>query len=337
MPSRHVRHSGLPTWVALQLSGTPEDWNVHELARPGRPAGATRRRHDRRRPRRRRARGRRGAGRVGAVLAAALARAGHDPVAVATVSQASRRRAEALVPEAAVLPPDEVAARADLLLLAIPDDVLAALVTGLAAAGAVRPGTLVAHTSGAHGFRVLDPLTATGALPMALHPVMTFTGTEVDLQRLAGACFGVTSPEPLRLGAEALVIEMGAEPVWIDEDDRAAYHAALAFGANNLVTLVAQAADLLTEVGVEHLMRMLGPLLGAALDNSLRRGDAALTGPVARGDAGTVRAHLSSLPAPQVRAAYVAMSRLTADRALAAGLLAAEDAESLLDVLAAEG
>ena len=84
-------------------------------------------------------------------------------------------------------------------------------------------------------------------------------------------------------------------------------------------------------------MRMLGPLLGAALDNALRRGDAALTGPVARGDAGTVRAHLASLPAPQVKAAYVAMSRLTADRALAAGLLAAENAESLLDVLAAEG
>src|SRR3954471_12127671 len=213
---------------------------------PGLPAGAV------------------GPGRVAATWAAALDRAGHQAVAVAAVSQASRRRAEALVPEAAVLPPDEVAARADLLLLAVPDDVLAALVTGLAAAGAVRPGTLVAHTSGAHGYRVLDPLTSTGALPMALHPVMTFTGTEVDLQRLAGACFGVTSPEQLRLGAEALVIEMGAEPVWIDEDDRAAYHAALAFGANNLVTLVSQSADLLTDVGVEHPMRMLGPLLGAA-------------------------------------------------------------------------
>ena len=278
-----------------------------------------------------------GAGRVGAVLAAALDRAGHSAVAVAAVSQASRRRAEALVPEAAVLPPDEVAGRADLLLLAVPDDVLPALVSGLAAAGAVRPGTLVAHTSGAHGYRVLDPLTSAGALPMALHPVMTFTGTEVDLQRLTGACFGVTSPEQLRLGAEALVIEMGAEPVWVEESDRAKYHAALAFGANNLVTLVAQSADLLREVGVEQPMRLLGPLLGAALDNALRRGDAALTGPVARGDAGTVRAHLSALPAPQVRTAYVAMSRLTADRALAAGLLAAEDAESLLDVLAAEG
>ena len=275
-----------------------------------------------------------GAGRVGAVLTAALARAGHHPKAVAAVSQASRRRAEALVPEAAVLPPDEVGAVADLLLLCVPDDVLAELVSGLAAAHAVRPGTLVAHTSGAHGFRVLDPLLATGALPLALHPVMTFTGTEVDLQRLAGACFGVTAPTELRLAAEALVIEMGAEPVWIDEDLRPLYHAALAMGANHIVTLVNQAAELLRASGVEHPSRMLGPLLGAALDNALRFGDAAMTGPVARGDSGTVRAHLDVLDDPPTRTAYVALSRLAAVRALAAAILPADRAEALLDVLA---
>lgn len=277
-----------------------------------------------------------GAGRVGAVLTAALARAGHRPSAVAAVSRASRRRAEALVPDARVLPPDDVAAGCDLLLLAVPDDVLPDLVGGLAAAATLRPGTLVAHTSGAHGVAVLDPLVRVGALPMALHPVMTFTGTDVDLQRLAGACFGVTAPAQLRLAAEALVIEMGAEPVWVAEEARPLYHAALATGANHLVTLVAQSADLLAQSGVDNPGRMLGPLLGAALDNALRRGDGALTGPVARGDAGTVRAHLGALTAPEVRAAYVAMSRLTAVRALASGQLSPERAEALLDVLSAD-
>jgi predicted short-subunit dehydrogenase-like oxidoreductase (DUF2520 family) len=278
-----------------------------------------------------------GAGRVGAVLAAALGRAGHHPVAVAAVSRESRRRAEALVPDADVLPPDQVAAQADLLLLCVPDDVLAELVTGLAAADVVKPGTLVAHSSGAHGYRVLDPLLAAGALPLALHPVMTFTGTDVDLQRLTGACFGVTAPAELRFAAEALVIEMGAEPVWIEEPLRPLYHAALATGANHLVTLVNQAADLLRDAGVEQPARMLGPLLGAALDNSLRHGDAAMTGPVARGDAGTVRAHLDVLADPSVRAAYIAMSRLGAVRALNAGVLPADRAEALLDVLAEGG
>jgi predicted short-subunit dehydrogenase-like oxidoreductase (DUF2520 family) len=278
-----------------------------------------------------------GAGRVGAALLAALGRAGHRPTAVSAVSRASRRRAEELVPAAAVMPPDDVLATCELVLLAVPDDELPGLVTGLAASGRARPGTLVVHTSGAHGTGVLAPLTRVGCLPLALHPVMTFTGTAVDVERLAGACFGVTAPDELRLAGEALVIEMGAEPVWIPEAARPLYHAALAFGANNLVTVVNAAADLLADAGVDNPRRVLGPLLGAALDNALRHGDAALTGPVARGDAGTVRAHLDVLAEPQLRAAYVALSRLTALRALAAGMLPADRAEPLLDVLAERG
>ncbi|HVW82046.1 MAG TPA: DUF2520 domain-containing protein [Mycobacteriales bacterium] len=276
------------------------------------------------------------AGRVGAVLGAALARAGHRVEAVAAVSDASRRRAEALLPGAGIRPADEVASVADLLLLAVPDDALGPLVGGLASAGAVRRGSLVVHTSGAHGIRLLDPLAETGALPLALHPVMTFTGTEVDLQRLDGAAFGVTSDEVLRPVAETLVLEMGGEPSWIAEELRPLYHAGLAFAANQLVTLVTQSADLLGAAGVEVPQRMLGPLLGAALDNALRSGDRALTGPVARGDAGTVATHLSTLTAraPEAVDAYVAMSRLTAGRALAAGLLDVEAAAALLDTLA---
>ncbi len=165
---------------------------------------------------------------------------------------------------------------------------------------------------------------------------MTFTGTAVDVQRLAGCSFGVTAPEELRLAAEALVIEMGGEPEWIAEESRPLYHAALALGANHLVTLVAQSMELLAKAGVSAPDRMLGPLLGAALDNALRSGDAALTGPVARGDAGTVAAHIGELRAhaPQAVAGYVAMARTTADRALAHGLLKAELAEDLLGVLA---
>lgn len=277
-----------------------------------------------------------GAGRVGAVLAAALARAGHRVVAIAAVSVQSCDRAARLVPNATILPPDDVAAAAELLVLAVPDDALAGLVTGLANARVVRRGTLVAHTSGAHGIDVLEPLTADGALPLALHPVMTFTGTEVDVQRLDGACFGVTTTEALRPVAEALVIEMGSEPVWIAEHLRTTYHAGLAFGANNLVTLVTESAEVLARAGVESPQRMLGPLLGAALDNALRHGDRALTGPVARGDAGTVAAHLQAIrtQAPDATAAYIEMSRLTAVRALAAGTLDAERASALLDVLA---
>jgi predicted short-subunit dehydrogenase-like oxidoreductase (DUF2520 family) len=278
-----------------------------------------------------------GAGRVGPVLGAALARAGHSVVAASGVSDRSRERAADLLPGVPLLPAHQVAAKAELLLVTVPDDALAELASGLVATGAVRQGKIVVHTSGRYGIAVLEPVLRAGALPLALHPVMTFTGTGVDLARLTGCSFGVTAPEPFRPMAEALVVEMGGEPEWIAEERRPLYHAALASGANHLVTLVAQAAELLRASGVAHPNRMLGPLLGAALDNALRSGDAALTGPVARGDAGTVAAHLAELervaPDGPVRAAYLAMARLTADRALAAGLLTAQQAEPLLGVL----
>ncbi len=277
-----------------------------------------------------------GAGRVGAVLGAALQRAGHRLVAVAAVSDASRARADTLLPGAPVLPPPDVVSRSELVLLTVPDDVLPGLVDGLVSAGAVRPGQLLVHTSGRHGIAVLDPATRAGGLPLALHPAMTFTGRGEDLTRLAGACFGVTAPDVLRPIADALVLEMGGEPQWVEEEHRVLYHAALAGGANHLSTLVNESVDLLRRCGVTDPERMLAPLLGAALDNALRSGDAALTGPVSRGDAGTVAAHLHELRkvSPHTASAYLAMARLTADRALAAGLLRPDAAEALLDVLA---
>jgi len=280
-----------------------------------------------------------GAGRVGTVLGAALHTAGHHVVAASGVSQDSRRRAAQLLPGVPLTDPMGVARQAELLLLTVPDDALPALVGGLAASESIRRGQLVAHTSGRHGIAVLDPLTRAGALPLALHPVMTFAGTPVDLARLAGCSFGVTAPEPLRPVAEALVVEMGGEPQWVREEARALYHAALAGGANHLVTLVAESMDLLRRSGVEAPARMLGPLLGAALDNALRYADHGLTGPVVRGDAGTVAAHVRELGkvSREAVAAYVAMARLTADRALAAGLLRPEAAEALLDALAQDG
>jgi predicted short-subunit dehydrogenase-like oxidoreductase (DUF2520 family) len=271
-----------------------------------------------------------GAGRVGSVLGAALRRAGHRVLAVSAVSEASLARTALFLPGVPVHPVDEVVRAGSLVLLAVPDDALPGLVAGLAEVGAFRPGQIVAHVSGRHGLSVLEP--ARGVLPLALHPVLPFTGTEVDLARLSGASFGVTAPEILRPVAEALVVEMGGEPVWVLEELRPLWHAALAHGANHLVTLVASAADLLRQAGAEDPAAVLAPLLGAALDGALRSGDAALTGPVSRGDAGTVAAHLAVLP-DEVRPSYLALARLTADRALACGRLRAQQAEPLLGVL----
>lgn len=277
-----------------------------------------------------------GAGRVGAVLGAALRRAGHEVVAVSAVSDLSRLRAEALLPGVPIRPAQDVAQDADLVLLAVPDDQLEALVIGLVETGAVHAGQFVAHPSGRFGIGVLDPIRTVGALPLAIHPVMTFTGTSVDIARLEDCPFGVTAPESLRPVAEALVVEMGGDPVWVPEDARVLYHAAIAFGANYLMTVVLQSLDLLRAAGMTEPERLMAPLLSASLDNALRHGDAALTGPVARGDATTVAEHLRRIRdvSPVASDGYRALARLTADRALAAGLIDVDAASRLLEVLA---
>lgn len=278
------------------------------------------------------------AGRVGSVLGAALARAGHTVAAAAGISAESHARAERLLPGVPLLPPDEVVAAADLVLLSVPDDALPDLVSGLASTGAWRPGQIVIHTSGAYGVGVLRPAAEAGALGLALHPVMTFTGREEDLQRMAACSVGVTAAADDEVAwnvAEALTVEMGGEAVRVPEAARPLYHAALAHGANHLATLVADCLDLLGGAGVENPERMLGPLLSAALDNTLRHGDRALTGPVARGDTGTVSKHLAVLAeqAPDILPSYTALARRTERRAETAGLLGKDAGAEITELL----
>ena len=270
------------------------------------------------------------AGRVGSIVGAALQRAGHRIVAATAVSDASLARAALHFPDAEILPPHDVAASAELLVIAVPDDAIAPLVAALP----IRPGQIVVHTSGAHGTAAIAPAHGAGALTIALAPAMTFTGRPEDLDRIEGVSWAVTAEADARYIGEALVLEMGGEPEHVDEKDRARYHAALVYAANHLVTLVNDAVDQLREIGVASPERLLSPLASAALDNALRHGDAGLTGPVSRGDAGTVSRHLDALAGTDIAETYRAMARRTAERALDSGRLGPGDAEGLLEVLA---
>ncbi|BBZ30616.1 oxidoreductase [Mycolicibacterium madagascariense] len=273
------------------------------------------------------------AGRVGTALGVALERAEHVVVSCSAISRRSRERAERRLPDTRVLPVPDVAANVELLILAVPDVELASLVAGLAATGAVRPGTIVVHTSGANGIGVLAPLAALGCIPLAIHPAMTFTGSDEDVIRLSGACFGITAADEVGSAvAQSLVLEIGGEPFGVREEDRALYHAALAHGGNHLTTVLLDAVEALRSAlrGQELLgqeavgdapggiaERVIGPLARASLENALQRGQAALTGPVARGDAAMVTAHLRALESVDsaLAQAYRADSLRTAQRA----------------------
>lgn len=273
------------------------------------------------------------AGRVGTALGVALERAEHVVVACSAISTASRRLAARRLPDTEILPVPDVADRAELLLLTVPDAELPGLVRGLAATGAVRRGTIVVHTSGANGVAILGPLTEQGCVPLAIHPAMTFTGADEDVARLADSCFGVTAADEIGYAiAQSLVLEIGGEPFGVREAARPLYHAALAHASNHVVTVVADALDALRAALSGHELlgqelvvdapgglaeRIVGPLARAALENTLQRGQAALTGPVARGDAAAVAGHLVALHDvnPELAQAYCANSLRTAQRA----------------------
>jgi predicted short-subunit dehydrogenase-like oxidoreductase (DUF2520 family) len=170
---------------------------------------------------------------------------------------------------------------------------------------------------------VLEPAREVGAHVIAMHPAMTFTGTAVDLDRLSGCVFGLTAAAGERAAAESLVADLGGRAMWVPEEMRTLYHAGLAHGANHLVTLVSEAMELLAAAGADDPAGTLRPLLTAALDNALAQGDAALTGPIVRGDVNTVRAHLADIEAnaPHTLASYVAMATATLDRVVTDGRL----------------
>jgi predicted short-subunit dehydrogenase-like oxidoreductase (DUF2520 family) len=231
--------------------------------------------------------------------------------------------------------PTAVARSADVLLLTVPDDALDNVVRMLVASGSIRSGQLVIHTSGRHGMTVLQPALDVGARGIAMHPAMTFTGTELDLAHLPGCVYGITCGAGEREDAQELVDDLDGRVVWVEEHNRTRYHAALAHGANHLVTLVSQAMDLLREAGSTDPAATLRPLLTAALDNALEYGDAALTGPIVRGDVQTVAEHLRSLAgsSPSTLDSYVAMARATAVHAVRDGRLEARRAAALVELL----
>lgn len=281
-----------------------------------------------------------GCGRLGASLGAAWRQAGHAIIGVSATSTASLERAESMLPGVPVLDPDEIAERAELLLMAVPDDSIESLVTGLANLGRIHSGQILIHCSGRYGTEILEAGGRLGALPIALHPSLSFTGTEVDLTRLRQATVAVTAPAPIRAVGEALVVEMGAEPVALAEADRALYHAAITHASNHSITIISEAMEMLAAAGVDDPARVLTALIDASVANTLQNGTKALTGPISRGDVGTVAAHLSALSEfslsvsnPAARNSYIALARSTTAKALSLGRISDAQAQEILAAL----
>jgi predicted short-subunit dehydrogenase-like oxidoreductase (DUF2520 family) len=276
-----------------------------------------------------------GPGRVGTLLTVALARAGWRPVAIAGGSAAARDRVASLV--AGCRPhgtPTGAVADADLVVVATPDDAVAEVVTDLAQADVLREAQRVVHVAGSQGLAPLRRAALAGATVAACHPAMTVpTGAE-DPDLLVGTAWAVTAAAADLGWARDLVVDLGGDPHDVPDDVRGLYHAGLAIGSNAVGAAVVVARQLLLAARVDDPAAFLGPLVERSVANALRDGASALTGPVVRGDVGTVAGHLDALAAdvPDLLVAYRDLTRVLLGRVRAElSPQAAAELDALLD------
>ena len=258
-----------------------------------------------------------GPGRVGTLLTVALGRAGHRVVAVAGGREAAR---EALAARVAGCRADDdpaaAVARAELIVLATPDDAIGDVVTQLAVADVLREHHRVVHVAGSRGLAPLARAVAAGASVAACHPAMTVPAGSDDPDLLVGVPWAVTAAPADRVWAHDLVTGLGGDPTDVPDDARGLYHAGLTVGSNTVGAAVAVARQLLLAARIEDPQAFLAPLIERSVANVLTGGATALTGPVVRGDAGTVAAHLDALAAdvPELATAYRDLSRVLLGR-----------------------
>ncbi len=206
---------------------------------------------------------------AGPVLAKAWALAGHELVGAAVDSPEAIERVETLLPDLVIAGMAAVAEDADLVLLAVPYADVEIVCDGLTDLGLFGPKKLVAHLSPLRGYGVLASAAQLGAVPIALHPVMHFSGTSMDLLVLKNSTIAISAPEMLLPIAQALAIELGGEPLVVQEHQRAAYAEAFEVASSFSSLVVQQAIGILEEAGVEAPAKLIGPVVRSAVDKAL--------------------------------------------------------------------
>jgi predicted short-subunit dehydrogenase-like oxidoreductase (DUF2520 family) len=280
-----------------------------------------------------------GAGRVATALAVMWERAGLRVVAV-TGRKATRVRAAEFLRDAAFFSWDrrpESARLARLVVLGVPDDLIEDVCEDLARGQAFQPEQAVLHLSGALGLTALASAASQGAHVLSLHPLQSFPDVETGVARLPGSPIAVTAGEEETFAfGEGLARDAGGKPFRLADEVKPLYHAAAVFCSNYLVAVEAMAEHLFRLAGLEDPLPSFHPLARAAFDSTFALGPAdALTGPAARGDAGTIERNLVALAerAPEAIAAYVSLARVAAGVAARSGKLNAEGEARLEEVL----
>lgn len=264
-----------------------------------------------------------GTGRVAKSLGALLHRGGFRIVAISGRSLESAREAARFIGSGKAIAISDLPKHANRVLIAVSDDAVAPTACMLAEAG--LRSAIVLHTAAAAGPEALACLQQNENSTGVLHPLQTIPDTESGIQALPGATFAYAGDEAATAWASTLIDAIGGKPLAIRPGEWHLYHGAAVFASNYQVTLIDAAVELMQKAGVERRQALdaLGPLVRAATENVLFAGpEHALTGPIRRGDEGTVRKHLSGLERclPETKRLYAAAGLRTVPLAVRSGL-----------------
>jgi predicted short-subunit dehydrogenase-like oxidoreductase (DUF2520 family) len=282
-----------------------------------------------------------GVGPAGSAVGGALFDAGYEVVAAFSRSAdgaGKALKAMGVKDVKGTADPVDAAKKGLLVLLAVPDKVVADLASTVAAGGGFRDGAIVAHLSGSLPSSVLEPAQLLGARIASMHPIKSFAGAADD-RDFTGVCFGVEGEETAVAELVKVVKKLGGLPLKLRTEDKPIYHLSASIVSNFTVSLFHHGLQLMESIGVPRKVALpaLTSLLRSTLDNITTLGvPKALTGPIARGDADTVGAHLEALKDREAGRLplYAALARYTLEVAQEKGTLDVKEAEVLKSMLA---
>lgn len=278
-----------------------------------------------------------GAGKVGSAMAVLLQKAGYQLVGVASrTKESAQAMAQRL--DCPVLSKGDTARRSEVLLLTTSDDAISHVAEEVALEGAFYSGQVVLHMSGAHTAQLLEPAAKQGAIILSLHPIQSFASVEQAIQLIPGTYFSIEGDDRGYDVAIKMVEDLGGNHFLLDSESKVLYHAAACVASNYLVALLDTAMKLLAEAGVPEELRLPAflPLVIGTLENIKKLGiPKALTGPISRGDCGTVKKHLHAMDdCPQLASVYQILGLATVDTAIDKGTISKEQAKGLRSLLA---
>jgi predicted short-subunit dehydrogenase-like oxidoreductase (DUF2520 family) len=278
-----------------------------------------------------------GAGMVGTAIGFLLKKAGYKVIAIADKSPAALKRALPYTGGKAFRKLKEAVQEADCILITTPDDSISSACWEIALCPAIK-GKFVFHMSGAGGLDLLESAKKAGAAVASIHPLQSFSSIDQAIKNIPGSYFGITADKKAQLPAKNIIRDLGGIPLFISSDQKPLYHAAACFASNYLVSLLNTVESIYQAIGLNEKDAKTAylPLVYGSLKNIEKSGSiSSLTGPIARGDFGTIKKHISAINKnlPQYSSLYSSLGLITVKVAQQKGTINVLQAKTMNAIL----